>query len=276
VKNYYEILGVSENAGQEDIKNAFRKLAFKYHPDKNPGNEKQAEEKFKEINEAYSILSDTGKRQQYDFAKKSGYTGTEYPGFGYSQSDIFRDAFSNPETMEELNRMFQQAGLRFDQEFLNRTFFSGNGVVFQFYSGPGGSRQTVYRYGNGNRNEKITGDANTSNIPPEYLNSNVPAGKPGFFERLELKMISWFTRYTVKTFLGVEIPKPPEDLRQPFKLSAAEAASGGEKTVTLKTGLGKKKLAVNIPAGVKTGTSIRLRGMGKNNGDLYLDVKVKE
>jgi DnaJ-class molecular chaperone len=276
VKNYYQILGVPEDAGQEDIKNAFRKLAFKYHPDKNPGNEKQAEEKFKEINEAYSILGDTGKRQQYDFAKKSGYSGTTYPGFGYSQSDIFRDAFSNPETMDELNRMFQQAGLRFDQEFLNRTFFSGNGVVFQFYSGPGESRQTIYRYGNGDRNEKITGDANSNNIPPEYLNSKVPAGRPGFFERLELKMISWFTRYTVKTLLGVEIPKPPEDLRQPFKLSAVEAASGGEKTVTLKTGLGKKKLAVNIPAGVKTGTGIRLRGLGKNNGDLYLDVKVKE
>jgi hypothetical protein len=89
-------------------------------------------------------------------------------------------------------------------------------------------------------------------------------------------MISWFTRYTVKTLLGVEMPKPPADLRQPFKITAKESNSGGEKTVTLKTGLGKKKLAVNIPGGVKTGTSIRLRGMGKNGGDLYLDVKVKE
>ena len=133
MKDYYQILGVAENASQEDIKNAFRKLAFKYHPDKNPGNEKQAEEKFKEINEAYSILGDAGKRQQYDFARKSGFAGTGYPGFGYSQSDIFRDAFSNPATIEELNRMFQQAGLRFDQDFLNRTFFSGNGVIFQFF-----------------------------------------------------------------------------------------------------------------------------------------------
>jgi DnaJ-class molecular chaperone len=289
VKDYYEILGVSENAGQEDIKNAFRKLAFKYHPDKNPGNEKQAEEKFKEINEAYSILSDTGKRQQYDFAKKSGFTSTGYQGFGNSQSDIFRDAFSNPETVEELNRMFQQAGLRFDQDFLNRTFFSGNGVVFQFYSSPGGTGQTVYRYGNssGNVNTNANTGRRLNDIPPEYLNSSMPARKPGFFERmeikmmkwfnrLELKMISWFTRYTVKTLLGVEMPKPPADLRQPFKITAKESNSGGEKTVTLKTGLGKKKLAVNIPGGVKTGTSIRLRGMGKNGGDLYLDVKVKE
>ena len=269
---------MSENASQEDIKNAFRKLAFKYHPDKNPGNEKQAEEKFKEINEAYSILGDTSKRRQYDFAKKSGYTGTEYPGFGYSQSDIFRDAFSNPETMEELNRMFQQAGLRFDQEFLNRTFFSGNGVVFQFYSGPGGSRQTVYRYGNGNANINENTNADTNDVPPQYLSSSKPAQKLGFFDRLELKMVNWLTRFTLRMLFGVRMapPKPAIDIRRPFKLSAMEAASGGEKTVTLKTGLGKKKLAVNIPAGVKTGTGIRLRGLGENGGDLYLDVKVKE
>jgi DnaJ-class molecular chaperone len=67
----------------------------------------------------------------------------------------------------------------------------------------------------------------------------------------------------------------PVDIRQNLKLSAIEAVAGGEKTMTLKTGLGKKKLAVNIPAGVKTGNSIRLRGMGQNGGDLYLDVKVR-
>ena len=271
VKDYYRILGVPENASQEDIKNAFRKLAFKYHPDKNPGNEKQAEEKFKEINEAYSILGEAGKRQQYDFAKKSGFTSTDYPGFGNTQSDIFRNAFSDPATMEELNRMFQQLGLRFDQEFLNRTFFSGNGVVFQFFSGPGSSRQTVYRYGNGTANI----DGNTNNVPPEFLNSNAPVRKPGFFERLEAKMLAWLTRFTLRMLFGVRMEKPGIDIRQKFKLSAVEAAAGGEKAVTLKTGLGRKKLVVNVPAGVKTGNSIRLRGMGKKGGDLYLDVKVK-
>ena len=278
MKDYYKILGVSENAGQENIKNAFRKLAFKYHPDKNPGNEKQAEEKFKEINEAYSILGDVGKRQQYDFAKKSGFTTAGYPGFGYSQSDIFRDAFSNPATIEELNRMFRQAGLRFDQEFLNRTFFSGNGFVFQFYSTPRGSRQTVYRYGNADGNIEQNLNAKLNDNPPEYLNPSAPGRKLGFFDRLELKMVNWFTRFTLRMLFGVrvETPKPGNDIHQPFKLSAVEAASGGEKTVTLKTSLGKKKLAVNVPGGVKTGNSIRLRGMGKRGGDLYLDVKVKE
>ncbi|MBI4656878.1 MAG: DnaJ domain-containing protein [Elusimicrobia bacterium] len=64
-KDYYSILGVSKNASEQEIKSAFRKLAFKYHPDKNPCN-KEAESKFKEINEAYEVLSDSKKRQMYD------------------------------------------------------------------------------------------------------------------------------------------------------------------------------------------------------------------
>src|SRR5580765_2119809 len=64
-KDYYKVLGVSKNATQEDIKKAFRKLAVKYHPDKNPG-DKKAEEKFKEANEANEVLSDPEKRKKYD------------------------------------------------------------------------------------------------------------------------------------------------------------------------------------------------------------------
>lgn len=66
VKDYYNILGVNKDASQEDIKKAYRKLSLKYHPDKNPDNKELAEEKFKEINEAHSVLSDPEKRKQYD------------------------------------------------------------------------------------------------------------------------------------------------------------------------------------------------------------------
>ena len=73
-KDFYEILGVKEKASQEEIKKAYRKLAKKYHPDANPGNPK-ASERFKEIGEAYSVLSDEKKRKQYDQMKRLGAFG---------------------------------------------------------------------------------------------------------------------------------------------------------------------------------------------------------
>lgn len=82
-KDYYELLGVKKNAAEEEIKKSYRKLALKYHPDRNPGN-KEAEEKFKRINEAYAVLSDKNKRAQYD---RFGATGFHER---FSQEDIFR------------------------------------------------------------------------------------------------------------------------------------------------------------------------------------------
>ncbi|RLB76372.1 MAG: J domain-containing protein [Deltaproteobacteria bacterium] len=82
-KDYYKILGVSKNASAEEIKKAYRKLALKYHPDRNKGN-KEAEAKFKEINEAYAVLSDPEKRKQYDAFGAEGFHSR------FSQEDIFR------------------------------------------------------------------------------------------------------------------------------------------------------------------------------------------
>jgi molecular chaperone DnaJ len=87
MKNYYEILGVSPSASKDEIKKAYRELAKKYHPDKNK-NDKQAEEKFKEINEAYDVLSDDKKRKEYDIRLKGGF------GFdGLNINDIFNEFF---------------------------------------------------------------------------------------------------------------------------------------------------------------------------------------
>ena len=91
-RDYYEVLGLTKTASEDDIKKAYRKIAIKYHPDRNPG-DKEAEEKFKEAAEAYSVLSDQQKRQQYDqFGFDGPNMGGGFGGFGgggFSMDDIF-------------------------------------------------------------------------------------------------------------------------------------------------------------------------------------------
>jgi len=96
MKDYYQILGVERNASEDEIKKAYRKLALKYHPDRNPG-DKTSEEKFKEINEAYSCLSDSQKRANYDAYGTAEGMGPEFGfgGFGAGFGDIFGDMFED-------------------------------------------------------------------------------------------------------------------------------------------------------------------------------------
>jgi curved DNA-binding protein len=135
-KDYYGILGVPRNASDEEIKKAYRKLAMQYHPDRNPGKEKWANEKFKEINEAYGVLGDPQKRKQYDQFGTVGNIG-----------DIFGSPFTTT-TFEEMMKDFGGAGLRFD--FLDDIFgdfLQGRGSSFSFRrfgAGPGGARFEVW------------------------------------------------------------------------------------------------------------------------------------
>ena len=122
-KDYYQILGVPQNAPNDQIKKAYRKLAMQYHPDRNPGKEKWANDKFKEINEAYAILGDPEKRRQYDQFGTIGDIG-----------DIFSSPFTRG-TFEDMIRDFGGAGLRFD--FLDNIFsdfLGGRGFSFRRFS----------------------------------------------------------------------------------------------------------------------------------------------
>lgn len=92
-RDYYEVLGVSKTATDEEIKKAYRKLAKKYHPDANPDNKEEAEAKFKEVNEAYETLSDPQKRKAYDQFGPDGPQG--FGGFGGSGSGPFGSGFGN-------------------------------------------------------------------------------------------------------------------------------------------------------------------------------------
>jgi molecular chaperone DnaJ len=118
-RDYYEVLGLDRNASQDDIKRAFRKLAFQYHPDRNK--EPDAEEKFKEISEAYAVLSDPQKKQQYDAFGHAGISGA------YSQEDIFRGA--------DFQDIFRDMG--FGDDIFSRIFGS------MFGGGFGGFRTQV-------------------------------------------------------------------------------------------------------------------------------------
>lgn len=111
MRDYYEILGVAKNASEDEIKKAYRKLALKYHPDKAPSeNKKEYEEKFKEISQAYRVLSDKGKRQQYDQYGRTFEGAAD--GRGFSQQDFghFYDVFGGRRGFEDLglDKIFEE------------------------------------------------------------------------------------------------------------------------------------------------------------------------
>jgi DnaJ-class molecular chaperone len=252
MKDYYSILGMPEGASEEEIKHAFRRLAMKYHPDRNLGNEEWAGEKFKDINEAYAVLGDEGKRWEYDRMRQAGFVGAGYGpqytgGRYYTQERVFRDAFTNPYLFQEYVRMFQGAGLRFDEGFVDNMFFGGRGFTFVFSGQPGWRGQQY---------------SSTQYKPPLFL-----------------RLIGKVVKFALKRMLSVEsFPYQGADLYHEIALSQKEATAGVEKKIKYQRGKAKKKLVVKVPAGVTDGAKVRVKGLGLKGGkpgDLYLTVRIK-
>ena len=139
-KDYYSVLGVKENAGADEIKSAYRKLAMKHHPDRvSGGNKKAAEERFKDISAAYYVLSDPKRRQEYDMFRKGGYAYAN-AGAGYANNDFASQAGFD---FEDLLRQFSSGGGRRRQKNGQDKYFSFEDLSEIFGGGAEG-------YGRGN------------------------------------------------------------------------------------------------------------------------------
>ena len=143
-EDYYEILGIKKDATEAEIKKAYRKLALKWHPDKNPDNREEAEEHFKKINEAYSVLSDKNKRNQYD------HGGINFDFGGFNADDIFKDFFGGKDPFSDF--------FKFDDDDFGGSFkfggdfgddFGGSFSFSSFSSSSSGSKRSFTKTVNG-------------------------------------------------------------------------------------------------------------------------------
>ena len=274
-KDYYAILEVSKTASPEDIKQAFRKLARKYHPDVNPGN-KQAEAKFKEVNEAYEVLSDVDKRKKYDqfgqYWKQvgegfpSGGAGVDMGGVDFSQYGSF-DEFVN-----ELLGRFGGPSPRGGRPGYSYRTSTGRP------SGYGGFNdfgfQDVGRGGGQDSEAAITltfaeafaGVQKRFSLGNETIEVRIPSGaKTGTRLRVRGKgQLNPMTQQRGDLYLKVELQPHSffqfegDNLLCEVPITPDEATLGASIDVPTPDG----SVNVKLPAGVRSGQSLRLRGKG--------------
>lgn len=248
--DYYQVLAVDQKADPKQIKESYRELAFKHHPDRNKKHPESAE-KMKRINEAYAVLSDPQKRRDYD-ALRQQYGSSAYSRFrkNYSEHDIF----SGSDIHHIFEEMAKSFGFRnFDEIF--KEFYGPGYRTFEFKK-PGftaGGFVFFGRFGRGSRRQP----------------------------QLPLKgTLGKLSRYLFKQISGVDMPEKGADINDVIHLDPQKARKGGPYAYFFKKK--SKKLVVKIPPGVKDGQKIRLAGMGEDGtggagpGDLYLKVKIKK
>lgn len=145
-KDYYDILGVEEDASQEEIKNAYKRLAKKYHPDRS--DESNAEEKFKEIGEAYAVLKDPDKRKKYDqyrkYGQSPGQSGFQFDAEGFDFFDLFQQVAGGPGGRGRRQRRGRQRRGGVNEEIFEEVFGGGG-----FGNGPGGGGRSRVQWGAG-------------------------------------------------------------------------------------------------------------------------------
>ena len=264
MRDYYEILGVDRKASSEDIKKAYRKLAIKYHPDKNPGDE-ASEEKFKEASNAYSVLSDPEKRKMYDIRGHAGVHGMGFEGFT-NMDDIFAN----------FNDIFGRAA------------YGGFGDVYSDVFGP--QRQTTRKYrGRDHRIdvtipfvEAVLGTQKEVSVQGKNISFKVPPGiKDGQMLRVRGQGESIGAGESGDLLVKISVQphatlsRDGRDLVTEVQVPMTTAALGGTVRVQTLT----ENVEVKIPQGAQPGQQLRLRGkgiadVGGRKGDLRVRLVV--
>ena len=262
-KDYYDTLGVNKKATDEEIKRAYRKMAMKYHPDRNP-NKKEAEERFKEINEAYAVLSDQEKRKQYDTFGAEGFRQR------FTQEDIFRGFDFD----EILSGLFGGRGRR-ETRFGGRggfdfgDFFSGQGGYQDMGRMPQRGEDILYELSISLEEAASGGEKRVSyrkNGKTEEVAVKIPKGIPtGKKLRLAGKgMAGRNGGPPGDLYLQISVRDHPiftregDDLVVEKEVGFSEAVLGT--TVDVPTLEGRKR--VKVPAGTQSHTKMRLKGLG--------------
>jgi curved DNA-binding protein len=287
-KDYYAILGLNKTANADEIKKTFRKLARKYHPDMNPGN-KEAEARFKEVNEAYEVLSDPEKRKKYDqygqYWKQAAATPGGWPGGGATATDFGGVDFSQYGSFDEfINALLGRAGgagRSGKWNYSNYRTTAGGPTGFEDFVG----------YENRAANTSIDTEVAISLTLGEAFRGtskrvasgevSIPAGvKTGSKIRVKGKgQVDPYTKQQGDLYLKLEVAPHSffqfegENLVCEVPITPDEAVLGALIEMPAPEGM----ISVKVPAGIKSGQSLRLRGKGwpKPKKDERTDLLVK-